>query len=504
MASPGNGMHGTGGYRAQEARAVRLAHGGVAVRGHGQRGAQRSQCLGDRRVQAAVHEPEGLLELVAHRHLAANELLRARREAQPVQPVEAGYPPVELLDGGRGHRAATIAYAPFAARLDAAHREPPGALPMSLLDQLPPDQRAALSLILRQGRSYDDVALLLRIEPATVRERALGALEALGPRDPQSLPSERRDEIGDYLLGQLPASRRIETREYLEESPGGRAWARVVVAELRPLSGGGLPEIPAEGSAREPPAEPAAQTAAPVSPAEPARRSERLSGSGARLGALSRAGRTLTRPRRSRRGRGGVAGIGSAGRIGGGGGAAGAERSRVGQAVLLLGLGVIVAAVIILILEGVIFGGGNSSSDNSTLSSSPAPAASASSTTTTTSSTSTPRIVAQIQFTPTSAAPRAAGVANVAQQGNQKAFAFVAQGLAPTKGFAYAVWLYNSGADAQPLGFISQAVGADGRATAEAALPSNASHFKRIVITKETQGKPTHPGTIVLIGQLKP
>jgi hypothetical protein len=50
---------------------------------------------------------------------------------------------------------------------------------MDPIDQLPPDQSAVLSLLLRQGRSYGDIAALLGIAPDTVRQRAHAALDAI-------------------------------------------------------------------------------------------------------------------------------------------------------------------------------------------------------------------------------------------------------------------------------------------------------------------------------------
>jgi len=73
---------------------------------------------------------------------------------------------------------------------------------MATVDSLPPDQRAVLQLVLQRGRSYDDIAELLSIDRAAVRQRALAALDALGPQT--RLAPERRALITDYLLGQLP------------------------------------------------------------------------------------------------------------------------------------------------------------------------------------------------------------------------------------------------------------------------------------------------------------
>ena len=119
---------------------------------------------------------------------------------------------------------------------------------MPRVDDLPADQRAALQLLLKQGRSYDDIAGMLRIDPSAVRERARSALDALGPDDLDDLPLERQDDIADFLLGQQSASKRQATREFLETSSDGRAWARIVSGELRPLAGDNLPEIPAEAA----------------------------------------------------------------------------------------------------------------------------------------------------------------------------------------------------------------------------------------------------------------
>src|SRR4051794_4548142 len=114
------------------------------------------------------------------------------------------------------------------------------------IDDLPPDRKAVLQLLLKQGKSYDDLAGLLRIAPETVRERAHDALDRLGPADGAGLDAGARDDVADYLLGQQTASGRAATRRFLEGSAEGRAWARVVSGELRPLAGDALPDVPSE------------------------------------------------------------------------------------------------------------------------------------------------------------------------------------------------------------------------------------------------------------------
>src|SRR6266576_5975672 len=120
---------------------------------------------------------------------------------------------------------------------------------MARLDQLPPDQRAVLQLLLKQGKSYGEIADLLKIERSAVKARAHDGLAVLGPEDTDDLSEDRRDEIGDYLLGQQDEGQRAAAWSFLEGSPAGRAWARVVSSELRELKPEGLPEIPAEGAA---------------------------------------------------------------------------------------------------------------------------------------------------------------------------------------------------------------------------------------------------------------
>jgi hypothetical protein len=116
---------------------------------------------------------------------------------------------------------------------------------MPRIDDLPADRRAVLQLLLKQGKSYDDLAALLLSEPQTGRVGARDALDRLGPADTE-LDMDEQDEIADYLLGQQTASQRASTRDLLETSAPGRAWARVVSGELRSLAGDALPEVPAE------------------------------------------------------------------------------------------------------------------------------------------------------------------------------------------------------------------------------------------------------------------
>ncbi|HEX3391057.1 MAG TPA: anti-sigma factor [Solirubrobacteraceae bacterium] len=81
---------------------------------------------------------------------------------------------------------------------------------MTELDRLPPDQRAVLSLVLDRGKSYAEVAAMLAIPEATVRERAHTALDTLATSGGVSRPSAPRpgESVGRPPARSAPSSRR--------------------------------------------------------------------------------------------------------------------------------------------------------------------------------------------------------------------------------------------------------------------------------------------------------
>jgi hypothetical protein len=119
---------------------------------------------------------------------------------------------------------------------------------MSRLEALPADQKSVLQLLLRQGKGYDDLSGLLRLDPDEVRSRAYDALDTLGP-GPGGLSADRRHEIADWLLGQQDPDKATATRAFVDGSTAGRVWAHGVAHELEPLAGDRLPELPAEAAA---------------------------------------------------------------------------------------------------------------------------------------------------------------------------------------------------------------------------------------------------------------
>jgi hypothetical protein len=316
---------------------------------------------------------------------------------------------------------------------------------MSQIDSLPPNQRAVLSLILQKGRSYNEIATLLHIDEAAVRERAGAALDALGPRDAAPPPAARRTEIGDFLLGQQPLADAERTEAYLAGSAPARAWARAVAGELRPLARIELPAIPGEGAAQPP------EAAGP--------------GPLARLQMRSALGDTTgSRP---------------------------APSSRRGGAILLAGIAAI--AIVIVIAAEITRHSGSNKTFTPTSSTTASGA---------TGATSKIRIVYQINLTPPGKHSHALGIADVVEQGTTLALAIRATGLKPNSPAtipAYGVWLYNTHKDSSRLGY-ARSVSANGELGAVTEVPADIGDFRALIITQEYSGNGKDPGPIVLAG----
>ena len=348
---------------------------------------------------------------------------------------------------------------------------------MSRLDDLPPDQRATLSLLLRRRKSYADVAAMLDIAERAVHDRAHAALAVLAAPQARELSAEQRDEVGDYLLGQRTSSaERLATRTYLESSPQARAWAHALTAELAPLAAGApLPEIPAGTSKPRPQSPPPAP---PRSAARPQAPSDEAGPEVA--GPEVAASLPPTPPRRPR------ADVGRA-----------APRSRLGGALLLAAiLAVIVVAVALIAKSG---GDGSHSSSNS------AAAETETGTTSSTGSTGTQTGKAKEDKRITLSSPdstsKSVGVAEVLSEGNQYAIYLAAQHLPESKGkgFFYAVWLYNSATSFEAVSRAPE-VGSNGSVQGGALLPKDAGKYHKMLLTRETASTPTKPGPVVLSG----
>jgi hypothetical protein len=336
---------------------------------------------------------------------------------------------------------------------------------MSRLDELPADQKATLQLLLKQGKTYDELASLLRLEATAVRDRALDALDSLGPDTPAGLTPERQDEIADYLLGQQSASQRAATRQYLEGSAGGRAWARSVAAELRPLAADNLPEIPVEGTELE----------------------EAFEAREARREARAQQDRS----------------------------------SKLGGILLLVGVGVaLAAALVFLIGGGDDDNGGDNNQANTAAQTTPAQT---SSTTSTTPGNITPE--QQVNMTSPSGADTVA-IGYVIKGDGRRVLGILGQGFPSNakNDFYYAVWLKGDQGTVR-LGFVNQAVAASGKDKGKLATGADPAALTRkqdaplkrtlrraldhiydyntLLISRETARNPTSPGTVVVQGEIK-
>ena len=334
---------------------------------------------------------------------------------------------------------------------------------MSRLDELPPDQRAALSLLIAQHKSYAEVATMLAIPEQAVHDRAHAALAVLAPQLARQLAPGRREEIGDYLLGQqLSAADSQRTRTFLSASPPAREWAQAIAAELAPIAGGSLPELP--------PAVPGgAPGIAPAGPAGvPPAGGETLAHAAA---AAAEAARTPAPP-------------GAPGTPGG----ARQPSSRAGGAILLVA---IVAAIVVAV---VLLTGGGSSKHTGTTSTKAAASAK------TTGTKTGPAVTARIIMRSPSRRSRAIGAVEILQESGRRAFYIAAENLPATNGFFYAIWLYNSPSSHEPLS-RAPAVGSTHRLEGGSLLPSNAGDFSQILLTREHSSHPSRPGPVVLRGR---
>ena len=321
---------------------------------------------------------------------------------------------------------------------------------MGRLDELPPDQRATLSLLLRQRKTYAEVAVLLGIAETAVHDRAHAALAVLAPRQARELTPDRREEIADYLLGQQPGiAERLRTRTHLGSAEPARAWAQALADELAALGPAELPDIP-----------PATTT--PALATTPTTQAPRIGESIADLSAAPRSGSPIasTQP----------------------------PSSRLGGAMLL---GAIVIAVVVAVVLLANNGGSH-----------PKSSAKSSTTSTGTSKTAGPTVSAQLPIKSPDSKSRSIGVVEVLAENGKRAFYIAAEHLPPSKHFFYAVWLYNSHTSAEAVSKAPN-VGSDHKLAGGALLPSDAGSFREILLTRETSAHPTKPGHVVLRGPFK-
>jgi Sigma-70, region 4 len=347
---------------------------------------------------------------------------------------------------------------------------------MGALDNLPPDQRAVLQMVLQRGRSYDEIANVLSIERSAVRQRALDGFDALAP--PAVLPGPERALVTDYLLNQLPDKVAEQVYAYLQASDADREWALAVAAKIEPLTSKALPEIPvgaplgaddrADGGSGEDSDTPAVEADVPLESSE-----QRELTTQAVVGDAV-GGASVAQPRQ------------------------GPPSSRRGGRILLVGIAAVIAIAVIV---GVITQHGSSKPKPVAVTTRTTQTQTSSTTATTGTATETAKPIAQLNLASPTGAEDTVGIVQVIREGHEVGIVIDAQGVpANTTHNAYAVWLYNSPSDHKLVGFDPNLVGKDGKLATEGQLPAGATRFHKILITLETQSKPSRPGEVVLSG----
>lgn len=354
---------------------------------------------------------------------------------------------------------------------------------MSALDDLAPDQRAVLQMVLQRGRSYDEIAALLSIDRAAVRQRALDAFDALTPAT--VLPGPERALVTDYLLGQLPERVAEQVYAFLLASEVDRAWAQALAQVIAPLTSAALPEIPVGAplgaddrspGGPEPDSDPLL-----AEPEEPAHESQPAHEPQPALEPRRQPRRQEPRTHEPRR------------------------SSRRGGAALLSTIGVVIAAVIVVVIA-TSGGGANTPAGGARTSThrSSAPTTTTATTPTTTTSgtstaTTTPTVLAQLNLKSPTGAKSPLGIAQVERVDGVLGIVIYATGVpANTAHNAYAMWMYNSPTSYRFVGFVSTLVGKNGILATDGKLKPWVASYHRMLITLETQPKPKSPGEIVL------
>jgi DNA-directed RNA polymerase specialized sigma24 family protein len=348
---------------------------------------------------------------------------------------------------------------------------------MATLDQLPPEQRAIVELVVQRGRSYETLAEVLQVPSARVRELARDALTELSPRTANMVDVDRRGQVADYLLRQQSPDEERSTRDYLKQSEPARAWALSLLDSLDPLyQNGGSPPVPepsgAPIAAREPEPESEAETAAAETAEDRLRTRERERAGKRPLRAVEAEEKQEAEKAEAEPERGALSPEAQSA----------LKRRRVVGAVAGLA---ILAAIVIAVLA---IAGAFSSDKKKTSSSSASTTASSTTTpsgSSTTAGQSPVQVVGGIALNPVGKA-KARGVAYVVQQSNQRYLVVQAQ-VPPLpntqKVAAYEVWLYNSNSDARSLG--AQYTNAQGVLQGRAPLPVDVGKFKSIDISRE-------------------
>ena len=327
---------------------------------------------------------------------------------------------------------------------------------MATFDQLAADQRAIIELVLRQGKSYEEIGEALDSPPSRVRELARDALGELAPFTADFVDPQWRGQLADYVLGQQTGPEAQATRGHLRRSEPARIWAYSLLDALDDFyEDGDRPEIPVgeAGAKRDTRSDaPPAAAAAAASTGPRTRTTGATSLSPAAQSALQR-----------RRIIGGVAGL----------------------------------VVLALLIFGAISLFGGDDNDRKTASTT---TPTSGSNTGTTGQQGQGQVVAQAALSPVKGVS-GTGAALVYQSG-QQAIAVVRAKLPPSTGKnKYVLWLYNT--DKQLVPLAADVTDKKGNFQGAAGLPENWTQYRFIDVTYQpTSGKNIGHGRSVMRGPL--
>lgn len=311
---------------------------------------------------------------------------------------------------------------------------------MATFDQLPAEQRAILELVLQRRQTYDDLADMLGMTSARVRELAREALTDLSPHSAQRVDGEWRDQVADYLLGQQTGPEGTATRGHLKRSEAARLWALSLLDSLDHLfKDGEMPVIP-EGEAGAPAR---GRTREPRAPREP-RQSRPLSPDAEEV----------------------------------------VRRRRIAAAAAA---GVIFLFGLLVWPIGLLGGGGDDSKGDDNGSE---------------QADGQQRVLGQLLLRPRGG-NEGVGIGIITENGDERTLVVQARGLKPTaRGEAYEVWLYNSNGDAQSMG--AQLTDQQGNYQGAGRLPDDYEKYRFLDLSREkVDQNADHSGQSVLRGNLQ-
>ena len=325
---------------------------------------------------------------------------------------------------------------------------------MATFDQLAADQRAIIEIVLRQGKSYEQIGEMLDLPPARVRELAREALGELAPTTADLVDPQWRGQVADYILGEQTGPEAQATRGHLKRSEPARIWAYSLLDALADFyQEGSRPEIP-------------------VGEAGGGRTRSRAASNG------DEGGSPLAAPRRTRSG----------------GQLSPEARSALMRRRILAGIAGLVVLGLLIFGATKIFGGDDNKKDNS--------GQTASSTTTTpTGAQGQGQVVAQAVLAPIGKSFKGTGAALVYQSGNQS-LAVVRAKVPPSTGKnKYVLWLYNSDKQLAPL--AADVTDKQGNFQGAAALPNGWQNYRFFDLTYQTtSGKNVGHGRSVMRGPI--